>query len=1013
MSGHDEPVRNADLVYLLRSLGMAGAVLHIGSHPDDEDAGLMAYLSRGLGVRTVYWSATRGEGGQNRAGPERGEALGILRTWESLDARAVDGGEVLYGPFYDFGFSKSGQDCLARWDRDSVIREIVRAIRFVQPQVVVSRWTGGPEDGHGQHQAVGLVVGEAFDAAADEARFPELVELGLPPWQAQKLYRSAVGDWQPGEDVAFGLRVPEFEEQGLLRINTGEVDRISGRSYQELAWMGMNRHVTQAMAFVPWRGEYLSYFRLERSLVPVPQPEAGPFDGLDPSVAGLADLPGCDWPGLRPLLEDVRDRATEALSSFHPDHPEDAGHAVLAGLDAVRQARRLVADRGREHDGAALDLLLERKQAEFEEAAARCLGLDLECLVDEGLLTPGRRVLVRAGLWWSGQGSINADVRLNLPAGWTSERLEVTGGEESRGGSLSGITAVFVVTLPEAATLSSPYWIREPRGPYRYNWPEAPPPGLPFDPPPISATCDVRLGDRELSVTRPAVHRKASAGGFREVVPEVVPPVSLQLREDRKILPSRDQPERIELELAARSMQHDARGTLVVEAPDDWDVHPPEVDLGFERFGDVRTVRYEVNIPAGAKPGTYALSFRVASGSRDFGVVLRPVWRRPAGHTGSVDEASSTAAAFIMAPARISLHLVEAQFVSRLRSAYIRGADEDIHTSLEPFGLAMTVLNPEDLAYADLQAFDAIVVGPNAYVMRDEVRRSAGRLLEYVDGGGTLIVQYQAYDYQRPGLAPYPFRFRQPHDRVTFPDAPVTVLEPDHAILSFPNRITAEDFDGWVHDRGLYFFGEWDKRYVPLLESGDPGEEPLRGGLLVASYGRGTYVYAAYSFFRQIPEGVSGSIRLFANLLGLAEARILERADRVRHLPLFSSMTEPQLYEVARLMSERWLDAGTYLCRQGDRGRELFMILDGEVEILKEDGGREKVVSVAGAGEVVGELSVLTDLPRSATLRAREDVKILVMAGVHFREFLRQHVDLAERMTSLLARRLASSEITW
>lgn len=366
-----------------------------------------------------------------------------------------------------------------------------------------------------------------------------------------------------------------------------------------------------------------------------------------------------------------------------------------------------------------------------------------------------------------------------------------------------------------------------------------------------------------------------------------------------------------------------------------------------------------------------------------------------------------------MAPATVAVHLIEAEFVRRLRYAYIPGADEEILKALEPFGLDVTLLAPEELSYSDLSLFDTIVVGPNAYLVSDDVRRNAARLLEYVERGGTLIVQYQAYGYEGTGWAPHPFRYHQPHDRVTSPEAPVTLLDPDHPVLSVPNRVTPEDFEGWVHDRGLYFFGEWDKRYVPLLESADPGQEPQRGGLVVASHGRGTYVYAAYSFFRQIPEGVPGAIRLFANLLGLAEARILERVERVRHLSLFSFMKDPQLYEVARLMSERWPDAGEYLCHRGDRGRELYIVLDGGIEVIKGEEGAEMAVHVAGPGEVVGELSVLTDLPRSATLRAANDTKILVMRGTHFREFLREHAGLSERVMSLLARELGSAEIMW
>ena len=245
---------------------MAGAVLCVAAHPDDEDAGIVAYLARGLGIRTVCWSATRGEGGQNRIGPERDEALGILRTWESLTARTVDGGEALYGPFIDFGYCKRGEDALERWGRDAVVAEFVRAVRLTQPSVVLSRWSGAESDGHGHHQAIGMAVPEAFAAAGDPTAYPDL---GVPPWRPLKLYHSLAGDWQPGETTAFGAPNADYDRAGFLRVDTDVYDPIAGRTYQEMAALAWNSHRSQAMGFVPDRGPFSSYYRLIRSLVAV------------------------------------------------------------------------------------------------------------------------------------------------------------------------------------------------------------------------------------------------------------------------------------------------------------------------------------------------------------------------------------------------------------------------------------------------------------------------------------------------------------------------------------------------------------------------------------------------------------------------------------------------------------------------------------------------------------------------------------------------------------------------
>jgi LmbE family N-acetylglucosaminyl deacetylase len=996
-----------DLIYRLRGLVMGGAVLHLGAHPDDEDTGTLAYLSRGMSVETVFWSATRGEGGQNRIGRESGEALGILRTWESLAAREIDGGGVLYGPFFDFGFSKSGEDALARWGRDDVVREIVRAIRWVQPHVVISRWSGGPEDGHGQHQAIGIAAGEAFDLAAEPDRFPELDRMGLPPWRPRKLYRSLGRDWQPGEDVVFGTPSPDHEAQGALRVNTGALDPISGLSFQEQAAVAQNRHRSQAMAFLPERGDFLYYYRLER---PTPRgQESSFFDGLDPTLVGIADDEMPDRLGK--ALAEARDHAAEAIRLFRPEDRAAAGAEVLNGLGRLREARQLLAEGDLdEQERRALARYLDRRVERFEEVAARCLGISLECLVEESRVTGDQRIRVGTRLWNQGPERIDeAAFRLRVPEGWGVEAVEP--GDRRTQESASVVEVAYEVEIPEAAELSPPYWLRAPGSAYRYAWPERGPLGLPFDGPLLEASAELSVGGRALKLSAGAVHRETFAGGFRELPLVVLPHIALSPREDRVLIPATGTPQRLQLNLTARCMRRGgAGGRLEVEVPGGWAVHPRSVDIALPAQGASRTVTFEVGIPADAKPREYEVRSTVDGGSGPYGVVLKPVWRAAPGLPGPANETNAIAEAFIMLPATTPVHLVDVRFVPNLRYGYVTGVDDRILLSLEGFGVEVEVLSEADLTYGDLSAFDAVVVGPNAYLLRPEVRKGAPRLLDYAAEGGTLVVQFQGYGYQEGGFAPYPFRFNQPHDRVTLPDAPITILEPKHPILHVPNELADSDFDGWVHDRGLYFFGEWDQRYTPVLASEDPGETPKEGGLLVASYGRGTYVYCGYSLYRQIPAGVPGAIRLFANLLGLAEARIRERRELARTVPLFSFMKDEQLYQVARLMSERFVEDGTLLCREGDWGGELYLVLDGEIEVVKQQDGKDIVVYTTPPGEATGDLSVLTDLPRTATLRAKGDATVLVMKGEHFRALLAEHPDLAEGVIRTLAHRLATNE---
>jgi LmbE family N-acetylglucosaminyl deacetylase len=991
----------------IRALANAGAVLHLGGHPDDEDSGMVAYLSRRHAARTVYWSATRGEGGQNRRGPERAEALGVVRTWESLDARRLDGGEVLYGPFYDFGFSKSGEDTLRRWGRDAVVGEVVRAIRSVQPLVVVCRWSGTPDDGHGHHQAVGLVAEEAFDAAADPERFPEL---GLPPWRPAKLYRSVAGDWQPGEDGSFGVLVAEYEDAGYLRLDTGEVDPVALVSFQEQAHVAVNRHRSQGIGFVPEPGPYYYYYRLVRGGRPGQGRESSFYDGLDPRLPGLADYPGDD--SARPGLAAAWEALEEAADSFRPDRPAaclpplvDAWEALSALADDVGTGA--VAP----ETGDAFARYLARRTSELEEVLAEFLQVRVECLADRARLTPGCevRITVRA---WAGADFVDVEkVELHVPDGWRAVRS----GADDAAARLSHAApheVEYLVTVPEDADPQAPYWLREPRGPYRYAWPDRSPSlGQALDEPLVWSEVAVRGAGATCTVRTAAVQRSGFPGGSRLLPLTVLPPVALSPRQQREILPATGEERVLDLDVTVQCIEPDgARAALSLLAPDGWRVEPPSREVLLGGAGDTVTGHFRVLVPADAPPGAYTLRYGLEVGGRDYGLELRPVRLGVPGSSAPPDEHTCIAEAHLLRPAGVAIDLVDAHFIRTLRYGYVPGMEEQILPSLARFELDLAEVTDDQLEFADLAEFDTIVIGPNAYQMRPAVRRSAGRLLEFVAQGGTLIVQYQTYGYDAAGLTPFPVRFSQPHDRVTDPQAPVELADAGHPVLHAPNEIGPADFAGWVHDRGLYFFGEWDRRYAPVLASADVGE-PLRpGGLLSASYGRGTYVYAAYSFHRQIPAGVPGAVRLFANLLGLAEVRVRERMARLGALDLFGFMSEQQLYEAARSVSERWVDAGAYLAREGERGHEMFILVDGRVDVLQSaPGSEDRLVHVALPGEELGELTLLADIPRSASLRAATDVVVLVIRDDALKEWLLRHPDLARGIMRRLAHRIVET----
>jgi len=1002
MNSHDAPRKNLDLIYRLRGLEMAGAILHIGAHPDDEDVGLMAYMARKLGVRIVYWSATRGEGGQNRLGPDSQEALGVYRTWESLAVRAVDGGEALFGPFYDFGYSKSGEETLSKWGgAEEVTREIVRAIRLVQPQIVIGRWTGNPRsDGHGHHQAVGSVTSAAFEAAGDSTKFPELQAQGLGAWQPHKLFYATGGDWQPGEEGGnFGIIRPEFERDGYVRINSGEFDPIANRTYQEQGWIGFNNHKTQAMGFIPDKEHFYYYYSLSISNVSeLADNRASFYGGLDASLTGLADYPGNGSPVLQDKLEAIKAKAKSAVTQYRANDAIQAGTSLLEGVALLR---KLQADLS--GTKPALLRYLERKQNDFEETAVSCLGLDLECLANYARVTPNQKHQVTARLWNPHNIPIkNQSFSFRLPKDWQVQPRE----------SAMRPEAIYEITVSPMADLACPYWLRTPRDQYQYYWPEGEPAGRPFDPSLVELECNVTFGTHHITLRSPAIIREGFSGGFRELPLSVVPPISLQPKISQEILQVRTSEQQLELLAVAYSNTErlDVDGILRLETPREWQVEPSQIKLNLGQIGDSQTVKFNVTIPMNTPASVYSLRYVVQCEGREYDVVLKPVRMSAAGLRGLPDASTCIKEQFITTPAVNDVHLIDTQFVPGLKYAYIKGAAEDVLTAVSHFNLDFHIVSDAEMGYIDLDQFDAIIIGPNAYLMRGELRKNASRFPKYVAQGGTLIVQYQGYGYQKEEFVPYPFTYSQPHDRVTFEAAPVTILEPDHFLFHQPNKISSAAFEDWVHDRGMYFFGEWDKRYTPFLTCNDPGEDPKKGGLLLTSYGRGTFIYAAYSFFRQLPAGVPGAFRLFANILAVPAALILARAQFLKNVSLFAFMDDDQRQTVAGILSERWEKDGVYLCHQGDEGGEMYIIVEGEVAIIKERAGKaDQVIYQAKAGEAIGEMQVLSKGVRTAAMQAQGDIHLMVIEGPHFRELMHQHPDMSDRVIQMLVNKLAAA----
>ena len=781
----------------LRMLGHYQRVLVIGAHPDDEDTELLTVLVRGMGAEAAYLALNRGEGGQNLIGSELGETLGLLRTEELLSARKLDGARQFFTRAYDFGFSKTLDDTWAHWPRDSILKDVVRIIRRFRPQIVVSIFSGTPRDGHGQHQAAGWAAQEAWRLAGDGSRFPELqTEEGLAPWTPQRLYR----------DTWFDTAAT------TLTLAGGTIDPAVGKSYHQIAMQGRSRHRSQDMGRLQQIGA--SPVRLALVRDAAGSADGGLFSGIDTTLAAMAAAGGdsthrAEWVALGRDLQ-------------------AAGTLTSAGLAALRT--RFVALAG------GVDRLSpeERQQlAHLDAAIANLAGILCDAVASDERVVPGQRVRV-------------ATTCVGMPV--ASAQLEF------RGHALQAADNP-VVTVPDSAALSQPYFLAEPKQGDLYSWRGVPPAlrGVAREPPTFAITYG--------GVTREVAFRfnDQSIGEQRRPV-EIVPRLDVKIDPDTALWPAGANAARRFHVVVTHFAPDTSTGRVRLELPQGWTPVPPQAfTLG--RPEESAAFDFDVRAPPSLAPGRYVVH-AVAEDSRgrryDTGVFV-------------VDYPHIRARTFTV-PSAAQVQVTPLALPRLAHVGYIRGAADRIPEALAGAGLTVELLDAATLARGNLGRYEAIVIGPRAYETDTALVAHNDRLLAYARDGGLLLVQYQQYQFIQGGFAPFPLTIATPHDRVTDENAAVRVLAPNDPAFQRPNVIGDTDWQGWIQERGLYFAHTWDDAYRPLLESHDPGEGEQKGGLLVARLGRGTYVYTGLAFFRELPAGVPGAYRLFANLLGLAQA---------------------------------------------------------------------------------------------------------------------------------------------
>ncbi len=799
----------------VRPLSTIVSFMNTGAHPDDERSALLAWLSLGQGVRTSSVIANRGEGGQNEIGDELGNGLGIIRSRELQEASRVTDVDLfllsrkLDDPIYDFGFSKSPEETLEKWGEEVVYERLIRLIRQERPDILMPSFRDVPSQ-HGHHRAVAQLTLRAFADAADPKVFPQHLREGLSPWQVKKLYL-------PGE-----------EGKETLRFNIGMVDPVYGKTYPQLGEESRKLHKSQGMGRDLPVEDYFVSLELVKSSVGDIKREKSLFDGLPVTLADwAADLPQS---GLKKRLVRLQSRLDGVIGAY-PDRRE-VTKRVQQALMETRQVIRL-AEKSGLPDSEKEDLLfrLRVKERQLLEASVVASRVDVAVKASPSVLTRGSTGNVVVTVDNGGEDALtHLKVDLKVPEDWRVKRGSLP--RTIQPGESRNIA--FEVKVPEDASFFDPY-----------------------APPVVRAEVSYKL--RGETVTRTAVPQPT-----RQTV-AVLPDWGMRLMPEAMVLNTKKPGERLSVTMEVTNYRNGpSSGKIRPRLPEGWRAEPASEQLAFSTQGETKRVTFTLEPSSAVQPGAYTIPVEAVVDGRSQSLQVQPIHYD---HIGT---------SYWLRPAELRVQAFPLELVPGLKVGYVDSGFDQVGDALRQVGVDVTFLEEEDLASGDLGQYDAIVVGIRAYLSRPDLLEHNDRLLEYVKGGGHVVMQYhKPEDNWSPDRAPYPLQPGSPSIewRVTDENAPVTFLKPDHPLLKAPNAITTEDFDGWVQERGLYFPSEWDSAYEPLLSMADPGEEPFEGGLLVADYGEGSYIYTSLVWYRQIQSQVPGGYRMFVNLISYPRVR--------------------------------------------------------------------------------------------------------------------------------------------
>ncbi|MFT7589628.1 MAG: LmbE family N-acetylglucosaminyl deacetylase [Limisphaerales bacterium] len=813
---------SAEILESIRKLSVLGSAMYIAAHPDDENTRLIAWLANDRKVNTTYLSLTRGDGGQNLIGPEIREMLGVLRTEELNKARSIDGGNQFFSRANDFGYSKHPKETFAIWESDEVLADVVWAIRRLRPDVIINRFDHrSPGTTHGHHTASAMLSLQAAELASDATAFPEQLEY-VDTWAPRRIFFNTSW-WFYGSKEKFEVA----DKSGMVKIDAGVYYSDKGKSNTEIAAESRSMHKCQGFGSTGTRGEQFEYMEwleglplAKNSNTTDNKPGDDPFEGMDLS-----------WSRVQGGTK-VAKLLFKTESEFNTDFPaESVGNlvAVLKAIEALPSGHWKY-----------------EKRAECEAILAQCISLYAEVISDNAEKVPGDSMSLKLEV-------ISRAYPITLIGWQISPALYKWEGNITLSANQKETQAASV-KISESMDYTGPYWLRDQGSLGLFKVEKQAIRGLPNTPRTIQAKFDLLIDGQPLRITRDVVFKSNDPVRGEVYRPlEVVPPASVRFTRPVYLFVTE---EAEEIEITVRAHQDNVKGEVRLNLPSAWksaSVAGPIAKFELKNKGAEQVIKIRVIPPE--KGGSDVISASVTVDGKTYPYAVQYV---------EYDHIAPQTV-LIQAKAKVTRLALE---TTAKKIGYIDGAGDNIPAALIQIGCTVDMLEEADFTLENLNKYDAILVGIRAYNTRDRLKFHQETLMEYVNQGGTMVVQYNtSHRLKIDALGPYPLKLSR--ERVTDEFAEVRILAPKHPAMQSPNKITSKDFDGWVQERGLYFPNEWDENYTALLSANDKDEPGREGGLLVAQYGEGWYVYTGYSFFRELPAGVPGAFRLFANLISL------------------------------------------------------------------------------------------------------------------------------------------------